>query len=88
MARPTDNGLDNHWKNFIEVVRSRKLENLNCSIEAGAHVATVAQLGNISYRSAKRLNWETDKFTDEEVNKEYLMKEYHNGYSLPPTTNR
>src|SRR5450432_269231 len=83
LARPTDNGLNNHWKNFIEVVRSRKMEDLHCSIEDGAHVATVAQLGNISYRSGKRLSWDTDKFTDEAVNKEYLMKEYHNGYSLP-----
>jgi predicted dehydrogenase len=83
LAKPTDNGLDNHWQNFIEVVRSRKMDNLHCPIEAGAHVATVAQLGNISYRSGKRLNWATDKFTDEAVNNEYLMKTYHNGYSLP-----
>ena len=83
LAKPTDNGLDNHWKNFIEVVRSRKMENLHCPIEAGAHVATVAQLGNISYRSGKRLSWATDRFTDEAVNQEYLMKTYHNGYVLP-----
>ncbi len=83
LVKPTDNGLDMHWKNFIEVVRSRKMENLNCSIEAGAHVATVAQLGNISFRSGKRLSWDMDRFTDEAVNKEYLMKEYHNGYMLP-----
>ena len=83
LARPTDNGLDNHWKNFIEVVRSRKMENLHCPIEAGAHVATVAQLGNISYRSGKRLSWLNDRFTDEAVNNEYLMKTYHNGYALP-----
>jgi predicted dehydrogenase len=83
LIKPTDNGLDNHWKNFIDVVRSRKMEDLHCSIEAGAHVATVAQLGNISYRSGKKLSWDNDKFTDEAVNKEFLMKEYHNGYSLP-----
>jgi predicted dehydrogenase len=83
LAKPSDNGLDNHWKNFIEVVRSRKMEDLHCPIEAGAHVATVAQLGNISYRSGKRLSWVNDKFTDESVNSEYLMKTYHNGYSLP-----
>ena len=64
-----------HWKNFIEVVRNRKMENLHCSIEAGAHVATVAQLGNISLRSGKRLTWDGDKFTDDAVNQEYLMKD-------------
>jgi hypothetical protein len=83
LARPTDNGLDNHWKNFTEVVRSRKMEDLHCSIESGAHVATVAQLGNISFRSGKRLSWENDKFTDQAVNNEYLMKTHHNGYELP-----
>ena len=83
LVKPTDNGLDNHWTNFIDVVRSRKMEDLHCSIEAGAHVATVAQLGNISYRSGKKLSWDAGKFTDEAVNKEFLMKEYHNGYSLP-----
>jgi len=83
LAKPTDNGLNNHWVNFIEVVRSRKMEDLHCSIEAGAHVATIAQLGNISYRSGKRLTWDKDKFTDEGINQEYLMKTYHNGYALP-----
>ncbi|MDP9043085.1 MAG: Gfo/Idh/MocA family oxidoreductase [Bacteroidota bacterium] len=83
LAKPTDNGLDNHWNNFIQVVRSRKMADLHCPIEAGAHVATVAQLGNISFRSGKRLSWNTDRFTDNAVNDEYLMKEYHNGYSLP-----
>ncbi len=81
----SDNGLDNHWVNFIDVVRSRKMEDLHCPIGAGAHVATVAQMGNISFRSGKRLNWDkaNGRFTDEAVNKAYLMKEYHNGYKLP-----
>jgi predicted dehydrogenase len=83
LIKPSDNGLDNHWKNFIDVVRSRKMEDLHCSIEAGAHVATVAQLGNISFRSGKRLSWTGDKFTDEAVNTEYITKAYYNGYSLP-----
>lgn len=83
LIKPTDNGLDNHWKNFIDVVRSRKMEDLHCSIEAGAHVATVAQLGNISFRSNKKLSWDGNKFSEEAINNEYLMKEYHNGWSLP-----
>jgi predicted dehydrogenase len=81
----SDKGLDKHWVNFIDVVRSRKMEDLHCSIHDGAHVATVAQMGNISQRSGKRLIWDGagEKFTDEAVNAEYLMKAYHNGYSLP-----
>ena len=83
--KSSDNGLDKHWLNFVSVVKSRKTEDLHCSIQAGAHVATVAQMGNISYRSGLKLAWdkEKEKFTNESVNKQYLMKEYHNGYSLP-----
>jgi len=84
-VKPSDNGLDNHWVNFIDVVKSRKMQDLNCSIQAGAHVATVAQMGNISFRSGQRLIWDKEKgkFTDEKVNSTYLMKEYNNGYKLP-----
>ncbi len=81
----SDNGLEEHWKNFISVVKSRKTADLHCSIQDGAHVATIAQMGNIAYRTGQKLFWNDKKnrFTDENVNKKYLMKEYHNGYKLP-----
>lgn len=84
-AKPSDNGLNKHWENFLEVVKSRKMEDLHCSIEDGAHVATVAQMGNISFRSGQRVEWnkEKGKFTEEKINRAYLMKEYENGYKLP-----
>jgi hypothetical protein len=42
-------------------------------------------MGNIAYRSGKKLEWNEagHEFTDKAINKEYLMKEYHNGYKLP-----
>lgn len=84
LAKPTDVGVDKHMQNFVNVVKSRKLEDLNCSIQAGAHVATVAQMGNIAFRSGKKLEWDKAKeaFTDDEINKKYMMKEYHNNYKL------
>ena len=74
-----------HWENFTNVVKSRKMEDLNCSIQTGAHIATVCQLGNIAFRTQKKLIWDKDKakFTDEAVNKKYFGKAYHNGYKLP-----
>jgi len=85
LAKPSDNGLNKHWENFISVVRSRKMADLKCPIDAGAHVATVAQMGNISFRSGQRVSWDKQKgmFTDASLNNKYLMKEYHNGYVLP-----
>lgn len=84
LARASDNGLDNHWVNFISVVRSRKINELHCPVEAGAHVATVAQMGNISFISGQRVVWDkaAEKFTDENLNKRFMMKPYHNGYKL------
>lgn len=85
LVAANDNGLDKHWENFVAVVKSRKMADLHCSIQEGAHVATIAQMGNIAYRTGQKLFWDTDKkrFTDDAVNAQYLMKEYHNGYKLP-----
>ncbi len=84
-VKPSDNGLDKHWENFVGVVKSRKMGDLHCDIHAAAHVATVAQMGNIAFRSGKKLEWDAakEKFTDDAINKKYMMKEYHNGYKLP-----
>lgn len=84
-TKPSDNGLDMHTQNFINVVRSRKLEELNCPIQTGAHIATVCQLGNIAYRSKQKVTWNADtkKFSDDALNQKYLAAKYHNGYELP-----
>ncbi len=85
LEKSSDNGVDKHMQNFIDVIKSRKMEDLHCSIQAGAHVATVSQMGNIAYRSGKKLEWNAakERFTDEDINEKYLMKEYYNGYKLP-----
>jgi predicted dehydrogenase len=84
-VKPSDNGLDEHWKNFIGAVKSRKQTDLNCPIATGSHIATVCQLGNIAFRSQQKLTWDSakEKFTDEKINKEYLYAKYQNGYKLP-----
>ena len=83
--KPVDNGLDKHTQNFINVVRSRKLNELNCPIQTGAHIATVCQMGNIAYRCKEKITWDKtqNRFTNEKLNKEYLSAKYHNGYMLP-----
>lgn len=83
--KSSDNGLEKHMVNFIAAVKSRKAEDLNCPIQTGAHIATVCQIGNIAFRTQQKLMWDKEKnqFTDKEVNKKYMMKEYHNGYKLP-----
>ena len=78
------NGLDLHTQNFIDVVKSRKLAGLACPIQAGAHVATVCQMGNISYRTGGKVTWDaaTGKFKEEKANA-YINAKYNNGYKMP-----
>lgn len=85
LEKVSDNGVEKHWQNFAEAIRTNRSEILNCNVEAASHVATVAQMGNISFRSGQKLSWDKDKakFTDNAINREYLVKEYHNGYKLP-----
>ncbi|WP_367209829.1 Gfo/Idh/MocA family protein [Sphingobacterium sp. R2] len=82
--RSQDNGLDKHMVNFVEAVRKRSAEGLNAPIEAGAHIAIFSQMGNIAYRSKKKLFWDKQKrsFNDKDAD-QYLAKVYHNGYNLP-----
>lgn len=79
-----DNGLDNHTANFIDVVRSRKLDQLNAPITAGAHIAVFSQMGNIAYRVGEQIYWDAaaNQFTSDTANK-LLAAPYHNGYQIP-----
>lgn len=84
-VKPSESGLNKHMENFASVIRSGKMEELTAPIQVGADVAIVAQMGNIAFRSGKRLAWDKQKgkFTDEAVNKTYFAKEYYNGYKIP-----
>ena len=83
--KSSDNGLEKHMVNFVDVIKTRKMSDLKCPIQAGADIASLSQMGNIAYRSGQKLLWDAEKqaFKDEAINKKYLMKEYHNGYQLP-----
>ncbi len=85
LEKSMDNGLNNHMQNFFDAIKSNNQALLKCPIADGAHIATVAQMGNISYLSNRRLAWDkiNKKFTDKKINDQYLMKQYHNGYALP-----
>jgi predicted dehydrogenase len=80
-----DNGLEKHMENFVSVIKSRKTNELRCSIQDASHVAMVSQMGNIAFRSGQKLEWneELGRFSDKKINEQYLAAGYHNGYKLP-----
>lgn len=83
-TKASDNGLVKHTKNFLEVIKSRKLSDLRCDIQTGANVAVNAQMGNIAFKTGKKVFWDKGKqaFTDAAANK-LMAAAYHNGYKLP-----
>ena len=85
LQKKSNNGHRDHQKNFIQAIRENKPEILTCNVQDAAHVAKVAQMGNISFKTNQKLSWDPDnnKFFDSRVNDKYLMKEYYNGYKLP-----
>lgn len=82
--KASDNGVDKHTRNFVEVIKSRNFSDLHAPIQAGAQVASVCNIGNIAWRTGKKVTWDHSKgsFTDDECNL-YLKPEYHNNYKLP-----
>ena len=82
--KKVDNGLDLHMQNFVEAIRTKNGNILNAPLEVGSHIAKFSQMGNIAYRTGKKIYWEKDKqrFKEAEANK-LLAAGYHNGYKLP-----
>jgi predicted dehydrogenase len=80
----SDNGKVRHARNFIDAVKTRGAIALRAPAEAGAAVAELCQMGNIAYRTGKKLLWDRAKrqFTDAEANR-LITPQYHNGFSLP-----
>lgn len=84
LQKASDNGLEKHMRNFVEAIAKQDKSILTAPIEAGSHVAIVSQMGNIAYRTGKKIYWDNNKrkFSDQESNT-YLAASYHNGYSIP-----
>lgn len=74
-----------HYQNFIDCIKSRRSEDLIADIEEGHYSSLLCHLGNISYRTGRRLEFDGESETfvgDDEANR-YLGREYRPGFELP-----
>jgi len=76
-----EGGLNLHVKNHLECIKTRN-PNCNASIEIGAHIAKFSELGNIAYRTGKKLTWDGKTFHDAEADA-YLTRQYRAPWQLP-----
>lgn len=82
---PTGSDLGNHFANFIDVVRSRKMEDLNAPVEEGAISTTLVHLANISYRLGRTLHFDAATYSctgDPEANRMF-RRTYRKPFVVP-----
>ncbi|WP_299468398.1 Gfo/Idh/MocA family oxidoreductase [uncultured Gimesia sp.] len=74
-----------HYQNFIDCVKSRNSQDLLAEIEEGHYSALLSHLGNISYRTGRRLVFDpkTETFPEDKDANQYLTRNYRDGYELP-----
>jgi len=74
-----------HYQNFIDCVKSRRQDELIADIEEGHYSALLCHLGNISYRTGRRLQFdgETERFINDDEANRYLGRDYREGFELP-----
>ena len=76
-------GLQNHMANFIDGIKTGA--KLNCPIEIAAGVARTCHLGNVAYKTGRRLYWNaaSSSFINDAEANAYLVPEYRKPWVLP-----
>ena len=82
LAMGTGKGLNNHVINFLDCIDKRN-PNTNASVEIGAHIAKFSAIGNIAYRTGKKLVWDGAKFTNDTEANNLLIPNYREPWKLP-----
>jgi predicted dehydrogenase len=69
-------GIDPHFMNFVDCVKSRKREDLNSEVEVGHISTTQALLGCIAYRTGRKLTFDgkTERFVNDDEANAYLAR--------------
>lgn len=74
-----------HYQNFVDCIKSRQPEQLIADIEEGHYSSMLAHLGNIAYRTGRRLEFDsaTETFPKDNEANQLLGREYRKGFELP-----
>jgi predicted dehydrogenase len=75
--------LDFHVKNFLECIDSR--EKPNCDVGIAANTARVAHMGNIAFKTGRKIYWDKSKseFVNDNEANELTKATYRNPWVLP-----
>ena len=76
-------GLDMHVQNFLDCIKTR--EKPNADVEIGAHIAKIAHLGNIAYKTGRKVYWDVGNnvFKNDPQANELIHARYRAPWELP-----
>lgn len=79
------NYLFDHTKNFVEAMQKNDSSILNCGIETGALAAINAHMGNIAFKTGRKIYWDAanGNFKNDDEANQLIKATYHNGWKLP-----
>ena len=79
------NHLDLHTQNFVEAIKLNDPSILNTHISSGSVAAINAQMGNIAYKTGRKVYWDasTGSFKNNDEANKLIKASYHNGWELP-----
>lgn len=74
-----------HAQNFVEAMQANDPSLLKCGIETGSVAAINAHMGNIAFKTGRKLYWDAaqGRFKDDAEANSYLKPTYHNGWAFP-----
>ena len=77
-----------HFQNFIDTMRSRKVESLHAPLEEGHLSTSLCHLGNIAYRVGRsvKLDSATERFVGDSEADALLGRTYRAPHALPDRT--
>ena len=79
------NHLDLHTQNFIEAIKSNDASLLNTPIKSGSIAAINAQMGNIAFRTGRKVYWDASAglFKNDDEANSMIKASYNNGWQIP-----
>ncbi len=82
LVKGSNEGLKNNVRNHLDCIRKRDRKT-TVNPEIAGHIAKLSAVGNIAYRTGKKLIWDGTRFTNDEEANSYLVPQYRAPWTLP-----
>lgn len=77
--------LNDHTRNFVKAIKDNNPAILKCGIETGSVAAINAHMGNIAFKTGRKVYWDatSGSFKNDAEANALIKAHYHNGWQLP-----